>query len=43
MESQDELPLKKTVDKAKLMELVESKAYDLTLHFSRKLTVPLSE
>jgi len=37
------LPIKKTVDKAKLMKIVEDKSYDLALHFSKKLTVPLTE
>ena len=37
------MPIKKSVDKGKLMKIVEEKSYDLMLHFSKKLTVPLTE
>lgn len=37
------MPIKKVVDKAKLKQIIKEKAYDITLHFSRKLVVPLVE
>jgi hypothetical protein len=44
MDSQDDsLPVKKTVDKAKLMKMIEEGTYDITNHFSRKLEIPLTE
>ena len=44
MDSQDgSLPVKKTVDKAKLMKMIEEGNYDITNHFSRKLEIPLTE
>lgn len=41
--SDDSLPIKKSVDKAKLQKQIDERTYDMTLHFSRKLTVPLAE
>lgn len=41
--SDDSLPIKKSIDKTKLNQLIENRTYDMTLHFTRKQTVPLAE
>lgn len=43
MELHDDMPARKSVDKAKLAQMVEDGSYDITLHFSRKLAIPLAE
>lgn len=39
----DSLPIKKTVDKAKLLKSIEDRSYDFTLHFAKKIAVPVAE